>query len=419
MITHKKRMTRSELLKGLHLRLLFVPLILLASNFSFAVDLNITANFKPDPHNPSNNTFKNTTPNSGYCVSKPSYCSSGSFSLLIPGLITEARPIMAGQADLRQGAMLRAPSEWRSFDVVSSGGELKTVTVRILGVGATYYIAPSVQSITGIANSRAAHQALWSGEDWMYAPSPCTYSGESVLTATWYSFFWRTPTNGICGKTANYDIPSFHFDGISIMYELKTPNPLEMPQGTYTGQLNYTIGPGGDFDFGDLLTPSDNALTLNFSLSVQHILDVRFPPGSERLTLVPAGGWQQWLNRGRRPEKLFANQNFQIWSSTPFKMQLQCQHAAGNQCGIQNSEGHLVPVETRITLAPGIMDSHRMPVNRLPLSTDPIFFLLGTYVGKGDATLHFEVGQDSVKQMTDHAGKKYSGNVTVIWDAEI
>lgn len=400
-------------------RSVWLPFTLLFSNFSFAVDLNITADFKPDPHNPNNNIFKNTTPSSGYCAHHLSQCNSHSFSLAIPGLRTEAHPIMAGQTDQRQSAMLRAPAEWRSFDVISSEGALETVSIRISGVGATYQLTSSAQSITGVNKRNDAHMALWSGSSWVDAPLPCTYSGRGIVNNSWYSFFWRTPTNGICGKIAKYDIPSFYFSDINIMYELKTPNPLKMPKGIYTGQLNYTIGPGGDFDFGDLLTPSDNLLTVNFVLSVQHILDVRFPPGSERLTLVPAGGWQQWLNRGRRPEKLFANQHFQLWSSIPFKMQLQCQYMAENQCGIQNSEGHLVPVETRVTLPSGVTDSHRTPVGRFPLSTNPSLFLLGSYVGNSNAALHFEVDRESVKQMANHAGKQYSGNVTVIWDAEI
>ncbi|UCR84185.1 hypothetical protein [Pseudomonas chlororaphis] len=403
------------------MRLIFLlaPLILLISNPSLAVEVNITAEFKPDSSNPNINTFKNTTPISGYCTQILSGCNSNTFTLLIPGLRTEARPIMAGQADLRQGAMLKAPAEWRSLDVVSSKGKLETMSVRIVGMGASHRITPSVQRITGKDLPTTAHQELWLGLDWVNTPQPCIFTGNARAADFYYQFFWKTPTSGICGKMARFNIPSFYFSDINIMYELKTPNPLDLSEGIYTGQLNYTIGPGGDFDFGDVLMPSDNALTLNFSLSVQYILDVRFPPGSERLTLVPDGGWQQWLNRGRRPEKLFANQNFQIWSSTPFKMQLQCQHAAGSQCGIQNSEGHLVPVETRITLPSGLMDSHRMPVNRLPLSTDPSFFVPGSYISKGNAALHFEVSQDSVKQMTDHAGKKYSGNVTVIWDPEI
>ncbi|WP_157969701.1 hypothetical protein [Pseudomonas huaxiensis] len=420
MTTNKERMARAKNLKSMCLKCLLASTTLLASSFSFAVDLNITAEFKPDARNPNFNAFKNTTPNSGYCANSYLRCESDTFSLIIPGLRTDARPIKAGQTNLRQGAMLKVPAEWRTFEVISSKGKLETAAIRITGVGATYQIDPTAPSITGRnENVTVAHTALWSGHDWVYAPSPCRYSGMGLTTADWYTFFWQTPTNGICGKTALFDIPDFYFRDINIMYELKTPKPLEMPEGTYVGKLNYTIGPGGDFDFGDVLLPSDNSLTLNFTLSVKYILDVRFPPGSERLTLVPSGGWQQWLNRGRRPEKLFANQNFQIWSSGPFKMQLQCQYSVGNQCAIQNSKGHLVPVETGITLPPGLADSNRMPVNRLPLSTDPSFFIPNYYVNKGNAALHFEVSQDNVKRMIDHAGKKYSGNVTVIWDAEI
>ncbi|WP_338806847.1 hypothetical protein V8U11_06280 [Pseudomonas chlororaphis] len=221
-------------------------------------------------------------------------------------------------------------------------------------------------------------------------------------------------------KKALFNLDDFSITRNSIIYELKTPDPLAMESGTYTGSIQYTVGPGGDFDFGDVLVPDDNVLTFNFTLSVEHLLKVQFPPGADRLTLIPDGGWQQWLNRGRRPEKLFANQNFQAWASSPFKMQLQCQYSVGDQCGIQNAAGHLVPVETRVTLPPGLIDKNNQPVNRQPLSNStPIIFHPSYYVDNGRATLHFEVGRDSVKQMTEHAGTCYSGNVTVVWDTEI
>ena len=101
-------------------------------------------------------------------------------------------------------------------------------------------------------------------------------------------------------------------------------------------------------------------------------------------------------------------------------MQLQCQHTVGEQCGIRNESGHLVPVETRVTLPAGITGSSGMAVNRQLLSaTNATNFLPSHYVDNGRASLHFEVGRDSVKDMTEHAGSRYAGNVTIIWDGQI
>ncbi|TKK39231.1 hypothetical protein PflCFBP13517_22995 [Pseudomonas fluorescens] len=192
-----------------------------------------------------------------------------------------------------------------------------------------------------------------------------------------------------------------------------------MEIGTYSGSAIYTIGPGGDFDFGDVLASNDTTLIFNFTLSVEHILKVQFPPGADRLAMIPDGGWQQWLHRGRRPEKLLANQNFQMWASSQFKMQLQCQYSVANQCGIQNESGHLVPVETRVTLPSGLINESNLPVSRQLLSSDSSIFHPSYYVDNGRATLHFEVGRESVEQMTAHAGTRYSGNVIVVWDSQI
>lgn len=417
MITNKNDMASSDTLKAWRFRFLLVPFVLLTSSFSSAVELNITAEFKPDPLKPGSNSFKNTTPNSGYCQIYPEQCNT-TFSLLLPNFKTEPHPILANHTDKRQGAMFSVPAEWREFEVISSEGKSETVEVRISGFGARYVVDPSVRPITGEASDGLGHNVLW-GASWVYAASPCTHTGVGAYTPTWYRFFWKTPTTGSCGKTAKFDIPEFSFEDVNIMYDLKTPKPLDMPKGVYIGQLIYRIGPGLDFDFGDVQIPSANTLTLNFTLTVVHILAVRFPPGADRLTLVPAGGWLQWLNRGRRPEKLSADQDFQIWSSAPFKMLLQCEHAFGNQCAIQNKDGHSVPVETRVTLPSGVLTETNTPVNRHLLTTDPSNFHPSDYIDNGKATLEFEVGRDSVQEMTEHAGKQYTGDVTVVWDTEI
>ena len=95
-----------------------------------------------------------------------------------------------------------------------------------------------------------------------------------------------------------------------------------MSGGQYTGSITYTMGPGGDYDFGDVMVPNKNALTFNFILSVEHDLKVDIPPGGNRIELLPEGGWQAWLNRGRAPARLYRDQTFRIAASSRFKMQL-------------------------------------------------------------------------------------------------
>jgi len=151
---------------------------------------------------------------------------------------------------------------------------------------------------------------------------------------------------------------------ISVSYLMTAPDPLRMETGTYRGSITYSVGPGGDFDFGDNLLPTDTSVTLNFTLDVQHTLRFQFPANSSRIELIPGGGWQQWLNQGRRPQRLWADQGFNISSSTPFSMALQCEYLVGTLCGIRNPTGHTVVVETRLTLPNGLRDASDQPVNR-------------------------------------------------------
>jgi len=407
----------------LFLRSISFTLLGLTSVQVLAVTLDVSARFAPDPLNPRANTFTNTTPVSGYCATRPSECAaSGTFSIAIPSLTLQSSTrIIANHTDPRNGAMLKVPANLIDVSVTSATGDVRNLKFRIKGFGGYQQFPQDVKIITGQPDNYLAHSAFWTGgRRWSNPRSPCGYTGVAGIGDTYYNFFWTTPSSGVCAAQAAMDIDSLGLDNINIAYELVTPEPLDMENGTYTGSVSYSIGPGGDFDFGDIWIPNDSLLTINLALSVEHIFAVQFPPGSDRLVLVPDGGWQQWLQRGQRPEKLSANQSFQIWSSTTFKMLLQCQYPVGDQCGIQNGAGDLVPVETRVTLPTGVVALTGMPVNRYLLSnSNARFFLPTEYVDNGRAALHFEVSRDSVVQMTNHAGSRYSGNVTIVFDSEI
>ncbi|WP_305955552.1 hypothetical protein [Pseudomonas fluorescens] len=205
-------------------------------------------------------------------------------------------------------------------------------------------------------------------------------------------------------------------------YELRTPNPLGMDTGEYTGAITYTMGPGGDFDFGDVMMPNDNIVGFNFTLSVEHVLKVDLPPGGNRIELLPEGGWQSWLNGGRRPARLFREQTFTIAASSRFKMTLECGLVIGNTCGLRNGEGDEVPVQIAVTLPYGLRDQYDQPVNKLPLRLDGVgteLIQANQYVDFRPGKLHFEVGKDDVAEMLKAPGTTYSGTATVIWDSEV
>jgi hypothetical protein len=238
-----------------------------------------------------------------------------------------------------------------------------------------------------------------------------------------YFFFWITPVEGTCAKRASYLIPSIFYNSLTLGYELRTPNPLKMSSGQYIGSLVYSVGPGQDFDMGDLMIPTDSVITLNFKLDVEHNLKVEVPPGGNRVELVPQEGWQAWLNSGRKPTRLFRDQRFHISTSSRFKMGLECQYISGNTCAItETGTGHAVPVDVRVSLPEGLADAGGQPVDRRPLLRDGSgteLFQPSIYVDRRSGMLHFEVARGSVEQMLDTGARAYSGSVTVIWDSEV
>ncbi|ROM72435.1 hypothetical protein BK654_27325 [Pseudomonas brassicacearum] len=392
-----------------------------------ALTQNISALFRPDPAKPMENKFTNTTPVSGYCAQFPRECEiAGMFSIRMPIIFNSSRAIEANHADNRQGAMFKVPANWRTAQVLNtSTGESEEVEVRVSGIGSQYRLSVSpVELVGGGVGVITAHGRLW-GSSWVNAPSPCRYSGVGIYSTNQYAFFWKTPQESACNKQAKYRVPDMRYNYLDFAYELRTPNPLKMSAGHYTGTLNYSVGPGQDFDLGDVMLPNDSVITLNFNLEVQHTLKVEVPPGGNKVVLEPQGGWQAWLNQGQKPTRLFRDQTFHISASSRFKMNMQCQFAdaANNTCLLwAPSSGQLVPVNVSVSLPNGLTDAAGQPVNRRRLYRDGSgteLFQPGHYVDRKPGTLHFEVGRNQVEEMLAGDAKHYSGNVTVIWDSEV
>lgn len=385
-----------------------------------AATLDITAQFRADSSKPHENKFVNTTPNSGYCTWYTAYCeSAGLFSLMWASSI-KGGPIQPNHENTRQGAMLKAPANWRTVQLTHTGtGHTETVKFRVAGIGAQLWLSPPAREIVGgDVDEKAALQMIF-GSPWWQAPSPCTGNSSDRSGAF---FFWRTPTEGVCAKRSQYPIPWFEFRYPSFAYELLTPNPIGMAGGRYEGSLTLSVGPGQDFDFGDVLIPTDPLLTLNFTLDVEHVLKVEVPPGGNRVELEPREGWQAWLNNGSRPTELFRDQMFHISASSPFTMTLECQYIIDQSCGIRapgSDRTHAVWMY--VTLPAGLTNIHGQAVNRrlLSLSSNINKFLSVAYVDRKPGTLHFYIAPSTVSGMLGRGPNSYTGTVTVIWNSEV
>lgn len=384
-----------------------------------AVNQEIRALFQPDPAQPSKNLFVNQTPNSGYCVNYAPQCAADNiFSIELPVRYSSTRAIMPGD-----DVSLRVPAGWRKLIVTNRDTqETEVVEVRITGVGSRFVLSDTVEKLTGVAHP-TGHDILWTSQTgWLYAPAPCQSTSVAGYGAYTYRFFWRTPVEAACTKTAAFGIPSMYYETMDFAYEIKTPNPLGMSSGLYTGSLNYTMGPGLDFDLGAMFQPDDGSLTLDFVLDVQHVLKVDLPPGGNKVVLEPEGGWRSWIDSGKTPTKITRDQLFYLYASSRFKVKLLCDRVGqSNDCKLSGPDGDYARVSIGITLPSGITDLNGSPVSRYPLLIDYWnTFQPGRYVDRKAGSLSFTMHRYAVVELLT-PGKQgtYSGDVTIIWDSEV
>ncbi|RON78331.1 hypothetical protein [Pseudomonas fluorescens] len=391
----------------------------LAAHGAQAASQEIRATFRPDPSQPSKNVFINQTPNSGYCASYPEQCEANAmFSIQLPIRFNGTRGLSQGE-----NVAIKAPANWRSLTVVNpETQEAETVEVRITGIGSKYVLSQPAYELTGASGELEGHQQLWTTSSWVYAPAPCLFSGNAPYGPAHYRFFWKTPVEAYCVKSNAYPIPSIYFDTLDFAYELRTPNPLGMSSGLYTGSMLYQLGSGADFDFGPLMQPDDSSVALDFVLDVQHTLKVDLPPGGNKVLLEPEGGWMRWIDSGRQPTRIFRDQLFYISASSRFKVMILCDSTGGTRCKLGSPRGNVTEVETFLTLPAGINGPAGGAVNLLQLryNTWAGPFQPGFYVDRKAGSLRFEMPRDAIDfLMRPGFTDTLSGSITVIWDSDV
>ncbi|WP_150601764.1 hypothetical protein [Pseudomonas fluorescens] len=384
-----------------------------------AANQEIRALFQPDPAQPSKNVFVNKTPNSGYCADWPVQCTeNGMFSIQMPVRFRSSRPMFPGDS-----IALKVPANWRQLMVTNTlTQETERVEVRIIGAGSKFILSDTAANLVGVTDHLEGHQKLWVGQAWVHASPPCQYSGVGVYSERTFRFFWKTPLEEYCRKQTLYTIPGIEFDTLDIAYELRTPNPLGMSSGLYTGSLLYSLGAGGDFELGPLMIPDDNQLTLDFALDVQHTLKVDLPPGGNRVTLEPDGGWASWINSGRKPTKIYRDQMFYISASSRFRVTMLCTSTDGTRCKLGSPKGNTTEVETYLTLPSGISgpEGGDVKLQRLQYNTWLGPYQPGIYLDRKVGSLRFEVPRDAIDVLLKPGlNDTLSGHITIIWDSEV
>ncbi|MEB6591072.1 MULTISPECIES: hypothetical protein [Pseudomonas] len=374
-----------------------------------ALEATVTAQYRAQ----ASGRFENTTPLASYCRRWPAEC-TGIPAMQIP--ISYSRTTVTAAPDVRDRFYIQLPGP-RQVDVFhETTGENHSLRFELTAVS---------QQVTGGDHYRnnPAYTA--------YARGGCqyrkTFSYNRMPAITWYLWTLRTPQAptgchsdpevGNAGQVIDIDVSE-----MGVAYNLDMPAPYRMKPGIYTGSVSYTIGPGGDFDFGNnVRNLNGDSLTLNFRLDVQHAFIFDFPPGSERAVLEPPGGWQAWLGGRGAPQRLNRDLPFRLWSTGPFKVYKLCRYNLASGCGIRNDAGHQVPVEIALSLPGGIQHAGGA-VQKLPLPTgrgNALAFDSVTPVLNRPGQLHFEVAGPDVRTMLAHPGSRYEGEVTVVFDAQL
>lgn len=384
--------------------------------------LEITARFEATALNPGNNQFVNTTPNSGICRSQPAWCANRGVngSIEVP-LGLKYGEFVVGAAE-RSQAYFKFPNHWQELAVVhQESGAVFTLKWRTILLGGRYVLYRDVKEITGASSNLAGHGALWSSI-WSYPPAGCQGVGTISNGATWYDFQWYVPIEGnSCTKPAKTGFEGMRVDNVGIGYVMVTPNPLAMPSGTYTATASYGVGPGREFDFGDNSSTDVDTVTINFTLTVQHSFDVEFPAAVPRISLVPDGGWSQWIDHGRPPARLRQELPFHLTTSMDLSMRLRCEYETNGRCGIRNTrDDATVPVDVDVTM-PGMSDIRDgRPAQDAPLLPDyaPVSrFTPDGYLIQRRSVLRFTAGREAVTEMLKSPGSHWEGSMTVVFDA--
>jgi hypothetical protein len=417
------------------LRALAGMALLAVSTAGMAVTIDISASFSPSMDNPENNTFTNTTPQSGYCADYPDQCKeSNTFSIGMGGITASlATSGFTANSESRMGMYFKIPGGWRDVEVTNQDtGTRKTVSIRTTAFSARY----NTLTVWNLEN----HQQAWSGGSFVYAPSPCSYSGVGKFNPTSYAFMWKWPvSDAACYKTAKKDLTGepYLIDNTSIGYELKTPDPLKMDSGIYTGTLTFSVGPAGDIDFGDNFQASDTELIVNFTLSVSHELKLTTTAENLAVSLQPCASgrvctadegqanWERWMVTRVTPQ-LTGRSNFSLSSSGAFTVYLECEQQSDSDCALRSDTmpSQTVPIRTLLTLPDNIVDNVTgAPVSKQPLAAGRDLtknvFVTKQFGHDKAGSIDFLVSQKDVDTMLTTRPDTYRGAVTVIFDPKI
>ncbi len=372
--------------------------------------VNVTGEYKPAIYEAGGGKFINTTP----CLDFPNaigfWCSTTATADTPQALSirTKIDRVVRNNNNVMDAITYQAFMGARDISLVrTTGGKEHKLKFILIRIGAQ--VIPNI-------NKEASSTGSYYLND---------IEGDCIAQSTWaassssFDYFHavKSPNQLNGGKCYNTKFnPTFSSKAVSlgrlyIGYKLNAPDPLKMENGIYKGSLTISLGPNGDLSFGNGVY-ADNEITFIITLTVQHQFKMDFEPGSDKVTLLPPGGWNNWvyLGKNRLPPMLSSSIKSVISSSSVIKMTLRCEYGNGDdECAIKNSgDGHLSALRVYLAKIGGA----RLTTNR------PLY--MGPGGSHGYINLHFVINDRHVlNEMMKHPGGKYNGKVTIIFDAVI
>jgi hypothetical protein len=382
-----------------------------------ALDVQVSAEYKPDIREPTRLSFVNTTRNQGNCAVSfhtPKCEREGVVGIKVP--ISGTKLIENDNIDNR--LYLGLPGV-RSIAVVNSEtGRAANVNLYMAGGTVRLRIAPSEprpESPIG-AETSGVCRVITTG----------TEAG-GLRSLMMLLVRDNQASEGACYNTGMrvrqlLDITEFEF-----VFRIEADSPLSLPSGTYTGSARYIVGQ--DFTFGaNVNITSDPIIDVHFTLTVEHQFAVTFPTASPKVNLAPVGGWQQWTDYGRAPSRLQQELPFALTTSNDFSLKMRCDHYVGERCGIENAAtGDLAAIDVEVTM-PGMRDVLLgTPAVNYALATDraggaiggaALRFTPDSYLASRPSKLTFSANGDAVTEMLKSPGSRWQGDVTVVFDSD-
>lgn len=381
-------------------------LVLLVVSAAQAAILNVTAEYNPATYEAGGAKFINTTP----CIQFPGSAAAGFWCSTTATVDTP----QAVRFDVNVHRKVQASSDPREGVFYIGFPGARDVTLVKQGGGASYNFKFMVTSV----GTQMEFGSQWLIDAHVPERGDCVHSNPWKNTNSLFTYRtvkeFASASGGRC-HGRNFMFQDMNITSVYLGYKLKTPNPLAMESGTYTGKLSFFMGNNKDFDLGSG-TYADTELSVNFTVLVRHQIKIDFPSGGNKVVLQPPGGWHDWIYRGKSnvPSYLDAVLPARFWVAVPYNASLSCQYlnARGDGCEIKNEKNnHKVPIKVYGT---GIRNREWI-----------------IYAGKVDKYAYhgiladsyrpfrFVVENSSVKEMMKYTGSTYKGDITIIIDVAI